>query len=924
VRSWDREIRAHLQGLSLTGPREAELIEELSAHLDDLYEEARARGAEDEEARRSAAAALAETDIAAGLRPLRQARVPETASLGAETSGGRRLLSHLRQDFRYGARALRRSPGFTIAAVVTLALGIGANTAIFSLVNAVLLQSLPIRDPERVVQVSYENGVISYPEYRELRDRNTVLDGLAAWGGITASLNTGGETDLVSGVIVTGNYFEVLGVGSALGRVLTPADDITPGAHPVVVLGHAFWQRRFDGRPEAVGTDVLLNGHRFTIVGVAAEGFGGAELGAVRNIYVPMMMQAVMRPPRAGYSGDMNPDLLGHWTNRWLRGVGRLKDGVAPQSAAAAFSSLAASIGPPRPAGVPARPMTAVPVNVGDASVRARLTAVATLLMSVVGAVLLLACANVANLMLSRAAARRREIAVRLALGASRGRLVAQLLTESLLVSILGGGAGLVLAYWVMAAFGAAPPPAEAVPITIHPAIDLRVLAFTLGLSLLSGIAFGLAPALSASRPSLVPVLKDESFVPDERSRRYNLRSALVVAQVALSLVLLVASGLFLRNLREVQVIRPGFDVDRLVSAQLPVNLLRYTKAQGRDFYRLVVERAEGVAGVESAALARVPLLGGGGRVTSLHIEGRAGSTERFRSEGDRLSGGRHDAVNANVISPQYFRTLGIPVLAGRDFDQRDAAEGAPAAIVNAAFARMHFADRAADAVLGKRISSDGPEGPWREIVAVVGDSKYGSLTEEPTPILYLPLSQNHETGMVLYARTRVDPAGLIPGLRAALQSAEPNLPIVELRTTTETLARSLYLARTAATLLGAFASLALLLAAIGVYGVTSFSVAQRTREIGVRMALGARAADVLSLVLGQGMRLIAIGVGLGLTLALAAGKFVESFLYGVSGRDAMTLAVVPLVLTAVGFAACLWPARRAVRMDPLAALRQR
>jgi putative ABC transport system permease protein len=924
MREWDAEIRARLAGLRLAGPREAELIEELSAHLDDLYQECLARGTMPDEARRTTLAALAEADLAGGLRPLRQARTPAPVALGEEHRGPRRLLSNLGQDLRYGARTLRSRPGFAAAAVLTLALGIGANTAIFSLVNAVLLQSLPVADPARLVHVSYENAVVSYPEYRDLRDHNTVFDGLAAWGGITASLNTGGETDLATGVIVTGNYFDVLGVRPALGRLLAPADDVTPGAHPVMVLGHGFWQRRFNGRPDVVGTEVLLNRHRFTIVGVTAEGFAGAELGTVRNIYVPMMMQAVVRPPRAGYSGEMNPDLLGNSGNRWLRGVGRLKAGVTPERAAAALSLLAATMGPARPAGVPPRPMTAVPVNVGNATVRARLTAVATLLMSVVAAVLLLACANVANLLLSRAASRRREIAVRLALGASRRRLVSQLLTESLLLSVLGGAAGLVLAFWMMSAFRAAPPPPEAVPIAIQATIDLRVLAFTLGLSLLTGVVFGLAPALSASRPNLVPVLKDESFVPDERSRRYNLRSALVVSQVALSLVLLVASGLFLRNLHEVQKVRPGYDVERLMSAQLPINLLRYTRTEGRAFYRTIVERAESLPGVESASLARVPVVGGGGRVNSLHVEGRAGAIDRFRSEGERVNARRRDAVNANIVSPRYFRTLGIPLLAGRDFDERDAPESPLAAIVNVAFTRMHFPERRAEAVLGQRVSADGPEGPWREIVAVVGDAKYGSLTEDPTPVLYLPLAQNHETGMVLYVRTLADPATLAPALRARLQAAEPNLPILELRTVAETVRNSLYVARMAATLLGAFAGLALLLAAIGVYSVTSFKVAQRTHEIGVRMALGARRDDVLALVLGQGMRVVAVGVGLGLILALIAGRSVETFLYGVSGRDTMILAVVPVILAAVALAACLVPARRAVKMDPLAALRQR
>ncbi len=445
--------------------------------------------------------------------------------------------------------------------------------------SATLLRSLPVREPERLVQVTWDRGgVLSYPEYAELRDGSRTFEGrLAAWGGIVASMNAAGQTELVFGVIATGNYFDVLGVRAALGRLLSPGDDLTPGAHPVAVISHRLWHGRFNGEAWVVGRNVLLNGHRFTIVGVTPEGFNGAQLGALRDVYVPMMMQAVMRPPRAGYSGEMDPDLLRRRTNRWLFGLGRLEAGTTPEQAAAGLTVLSATVATPPPAGMRPRIAVAVPVNTGDGQVRARLTAVATLLMSVVGAVLLLACANVANLMLSRAAARRREIAVRLALGASRRRLVTQLLTESVLLSLLGGAAGLALAFAVVSAFRALPPPPGALPLALELAIDFRVLAFTLALATLSGVAFGLAPALASSRLDLVPVLKDESFVPDTRARRFNLRRALVVAQVALSLVLLVTAGLFLRNLREVQRVRPGFDVERLVSAQLPVNLLRYT-----------------------------------------------------------------------------------------------------------------------------------------------------------------------------------------------------------------------------------------------------------------------------------------------------------------------------------------------------------
>jgi predicted permease len=919
---WDGEIRARLAGLHLTGAREAELIEELSAHLDDRYDEHRTSGASPEEARRRALAELRDDGrLARELRPLRQAQSVEPVALGARPV---RLLADLVQDLRYAVRTLRHSPGFVTAAVLTLALGIGANTAIFSLISAALLQSLPARDPEHLVHVSYEQGVFSYPEYVELRDRNTVFDGLASWGGILASLGTGGESDLVVGAIVTGNFFDVLGVRPAEGRLLGPGDDVTPGAHPVAVLGYGLWQRRFDGRPDIVGQDVTLNGHRFTIVGVTPEGFHGPQLGGIRNLYVPMMMQAVMRPPRAAYSGEMNPDLLGVRTNRWLGGLGRLKPGVSPAQAAAALSSLAATLGPPRPAGAVPRPVVAVPVNVGDPALRTRLTATAALLMAVVGAVLLLACANVANLMLSRATTRRREIAVRLALGASRRRLVSQLLTESVLLSLVGGVAGLLLAFWVMAAFRAAPPPPGALPIAITASMDLRVLAFTLALSVAAGIAFGLAPALSASRPDLVPVLKDESFVPDARSRRYNLRSALVVSQVALSLVLLVAAGLFLRSLREVQSIRPGFDANRLVSTQLPVNLLRYTKEQGRTFYRTILERVAALPGVESATVARVAVLGGSGRIVGLRIEGREGSADRLLNEGGGMSVRGRESVNANVVGPHYFRTLGVPLQAGRDFEDRDGPEAPPVVVVNDSFARLHFADRRREDVIGRRLNVDGDQGPWREIVGVAGDSKYGSLTEPPTPVVYLPLSQNHETGVVLYVRTRADPASILAGVRGAVRSVEPNLPLPDLRTVAETVEGSLYVSRMAALLLGAFAFLAALLAGIGVYGVTSFAIAQRTREIGVRMALGARGEDVIRLVLDQGLRLVAVGLAIGLFLALAAARSLESFLYGVSGRDATTFAAVPVLLGVVAVGACLLPARRAVRMDPRAALRHR
>jgi predicted permease len=921
---WKRELEGRLAGLALEPARAVEIVEELSTHLAERYEELQAEGVSPEQAERQVLAEVHAQDLVRGLGRLRQASPPEPTTLGAPRA---RLLADLAQDVRYGLRSLKRARGHTAAAVLTLALGVGANSAIFSLVNATLLQRLPAREPERLVWVRTENAgtVFSYPEYVDLRDHQTAFDGLMAWGGITASLNRDGQTDLVGGVIVTGNYFEVLGVGPALGRLLAPSDDQAPGAHPVAVISHGLWQRRFGGRPDVVGHDVLLNGHRFTVVGVTTAGFTGAQLGAGLDVFVPMMMQAVMRPPRAGYSGEMDPDLLRKRGGRWLFLMGRLKPGRTAAQAQAALAPLGASLAEAaeaaRARGSPWR-FVVLPAAGGDPGWRAQLVSVAALLLSVVAAVLLLACANVANLSLCRGAARGREIAIRLAIGASRGRVVRQLLTESVLVALAGGALGLVLAYGTVAALLAAPPPGGAWPLTLDLAIDVRVLAFTLAVSILAGVLFGLAPALGAARTALVPALKDGKAAADPRWRRLELRSALVVGQMALSLLLLVAAGLFLRSLHRTQAVHPGFDAERLVAAPLQINLLRYTRDQGREFYRRVIEDVEALPSVESAGIARVPVLGGGGRSSSLHIEGREGPADQFRSEGGGPVTGT-DAVNANVVDPGYFETMGIRPVAGRRFGNEDGPAAPPVAIVNETFERLHFPEGTDRDALYRRISLGGPRGPWLQVVGIVRDSKYRSLTEPPTPIVYVPLTQNHETGVSLYVRTSGgDPARLVPAIRRVVQALEPNLPVPDVRPLMDSIGGSLYLARMGALLLGVFGGLALVLSAIGVYGVMAFSVSRRTREIGVRMALGARREDVLRLVLADGLRLVAAGTALGLAAALAGTRGIESFLYGISSMDGITFASVPALLAVVAVIACLVPARRAARVDPLVALR--
>jgi macrolide transport system ATP-binding/permease protein len=807
----------------------------------------------------------------------------------------------LTRDLRYAIRMLLKQPGFTLIALVSLAFGIGANTAIFSLVNTALLRPLPISEPEQFISLNNRSAnrifaTFSYPNYKDLRDRNETFAGLLAYRFAPLSLSYDGMNERLWGYIVSGNYFETLGVKAALGRLLSTNDDRDVGAHPVTVISYKCWQERFGGNPNVIEKTAFVNGRSYAIIGVAPQGFYGTEVIAAPDMWFPMAMQPQI---------EMGNNWLDERDTENLFVQGRIKSGVSLAQAQAALNAIALELEREFPDINQGRRITLATPGLMGGIMRGSVVGFTGLLMVVVGLVLLLACTNLANLLLARATERHKEIALRLALGASRFQLVRQLLMESLLLGVGGGLMGLLLASWLVDLAVTYKPPMD-VPLLIDLHIDYRVLIFTCLLSLVTGVLFGLLPALQATKTDLVSALKDE--ISTAIYRRSWLKNSLIVLQVALSLVLLIGGGLMLRALERAQTLDLGFNPNNAIEMSYDLRLQGYEGAQGREFQNRLLERVRALPGVEAAAIASLVPVDLHFSRRSVYIEGQAGERS-----------GDVPRAMYTYVSPDYFAAMETRLIRGRDFNELDNEAAMRVAIVNETFARQFWPGQEA---IGKRFSMGDLNAPKMQIIGVAQDGKYAGLNEDPKPFVYEPIFQTSIGSSTLVVRTTGEPEKLLATIRNEIQQLDPTLPIASAKTLVEHMSFPLLPARLAASVLGSFGLLALALASIGIYGVMAYSVNRRVREIGIRLALGAQKADVLKMIIGQGMRLIVVGVAIGLTAALALTRLMTSFLYGASSTDPLTFVVVVLLLSLVALLACYIPARRATKVDPMVALR--
>ena len=809
------------------------------------------------------------------------------------------------QDLKCGVRGLTKSPGFAALAIVTLALGIGANTTIFSWINSTLLNPVPgLTNPSEVVSLTLskpgENPFpFTYPDVEAMREGQKSFTGIIACNFVQISLTGKRKPERLSGMVASANYFDVLGVRPFLGRGFLPADDDKPGGAPVAVISYRLWQTHFAADPNIVGQMVELNQHPYSIVGVTPAAFQGSQTGVRTDIWVPIMMEAQLNP-----LGDLLRDH--HYF--WLFAFGRLKPGVSLAQAQDEMTRLLkreVDNYPEEHKGH--RAVSVYPLWQNPFGLNFVMAKLLPTLMCIAGLVLLLACANVANLMLVRSVGRRREIAIRISMGGSRWRLVRQLLVESLLLSLAGGVVALLFTLWTQGTLMKFLPITPDIPLLLTVEADRTVLLTTLAISVLTGVIFGILPALRASGVAPADVLKEESGSMSGGLGKARLASALVVGQISLSLLLLVCAGLFIRSFRSAREIDPGFNPHNVLIASYDLFTAGYDDATGTEFHRQLLAKLETLPGLQSVALSsRVPLTFAGGS-TAVKPEGYVSPANESME------------TQVAIVSPNYFHTMQIPMAKGRDFVPQDTKSSQRVVIVSEAFANRYWPRQEA---LGKQLNSDLTH-EWFTVVGVARDCKEVSLNENPLPFLYLPVSQVYRPGMIINARAAGDPLALARSVENAAHELNPDLALFD-ETTVELRDQfSSFGQRVAGTFVGAFGLLALALAAIGIYGVTAYTTRQRTHEIGIRVTLGATRRDVLRLVLGQGLRLMLIGVGVGLGLAFALTRFLASLLLGVTSTDALTFSTVALLLCCVTLFACFIPGFWAMRFDPMVALRQ-
>ena len=962
LKHWLYTIPLRLRSLFRRKNVETELTEELQYHLEQKIQEYAANGLTGDEARR---------------RALREFGGVELSKENCRDTRRVNWVQDLVQDLRYGLRVLRKSPGFTIVAVLTLALGIGANTAIFSFIDAVLLRSIPVKDPQQLVVFNWSahrwpdlHGHSSYgdcadqagigdcsfsiPFFKRVRAQSNTFSGVAAFAGpMDVDLSGNGAASMVRGLYVSGDFFSTLGVNTFIGRPLALSDD-SPSAPPVIVLNYGYWVRAFGAAPSAVGRTVHLDSTTATIVGVADPNFTNLTPGKPLDFFMAFSLADTVRGEWWG-----NEDRLSDPANWWIVMLGRLKPGVsvgqAQVAAAAVFRNEMLHGAPPFLKSEDAPSLKLLPAQAGLNGETSQIAPALYVTMIIVAFILLIACANVAGLTLARSAARQKEMAVRLALGAGRARIVRQLLTESVLLSLVGGALGVLFAVWGVDAISKLLSNSPGTPFLTIVAPDWRVLAFTIAITFATGILFGLAPALRGSRIYLTPSLKESaSSLPGTAAhtgRRFRLGDALVVAQVTLSIVVLIGAGLLVRTLRNLHSINPGFDPQNILLFGIDPKLAGYTDQQTQQLYASLQQRFAAIPGVISASYSEEALLSGGWSAGDVHIDGAP------------------PKQNANTgklpVGLNFFSTMRIPMLAGRNFTSadfaaaaatnaaekaRDAAAAAktkaspststPASptaldeahysrsapvpvVVNESFAKKFLANQNPIGLhMGDAPRGDAQvpnPGPGYTIIGVVGDTKYAQLRRKTAPIMFLPLVSN-EAHFEL--RTAAAPTALVKNVREIVSQAGDNLPLTDVRTQTEQIDQILFQERLMARLSSFFGALALVLGCIGLYGLLSYEVARRTRELGIRMALGAQRRDLLRLVVGQGILLVLIGAAIGIAAAMSVTRFMSAMLYGIHADDPATFAAVAVLLTLVALAACYIPARRAMRVDPMIALR--